>query len=105
LFVFFYKKNKQNIYIEKTRETKKQKKTRNYRKKIVYKKKVQTKRQPGQKTHLITRYADLTRREFFLLLPFLLLTFITGFGSNLVFDPLRFSVASLLYSKFPHRSI
>jgi len=26
LFVFFYKKNKQNIYIEKTRETKKQKK-------------------------------------------------------------------------------
>ena len=42
---------------------------------------------------------DITRREFFLLLPFLLLIFVLGILPFVVLDSLHFSVSSLIYSK------
>lgn len=42
---------------------------------------------------------DISRREFFLLLPFLLLIFVLGIVPFVILDSLHFSVSSLIYSK------
>jgi len=44
---------------------------------------------------------DITRRELYLLLPFLFLVFILGIVPNLVLDSIHLSVSSLLHQKTP----
>jgi NADH:ubiquinone oxidoreductase subunit 4 (subunit M) len=49
----------------------------------------------------LLRYADLTRREFYLLLPFLLLSLILGLFPNLVLATLHLPVSAILYQISP----
>jgi NADH-ubiquinone oxidoreductase chain 4 len=50
----------------------------------------------GSFSPYLLRASDLTRREFFLLLPYLILTFLLGIFPNLILDYLQFPVSGLI---------
>jgi len=53
----------------------------------------------GSPSRYLNPCLDITRREYYLLLPFLLLIFVLGILPLVVLDSLHFSVSSLIYSK------
>jgi NADH-ubiquinone oxidoreductase chain 4 len=53
----------------------------------------------GSPSRYLNPCLDITRREYYLLLPFLLLIFVLGILPLVVLDSLHFSVSSLIYSQ------
>jgi len=52
----------------------------------------------GNESMYLIRSKDLTRREFFLLLPLIFFTFLLGIYPNIILDSIHLSVSSLLYN-------
>lgn len=55
----------------------------------------------GNESMYLVKSKDLTRREFFLLVPLVFLTFLLGIYPNLVLDSIHLSVSTLLHNS-PH---
>jgi NADH-ubiquinone oxidoreductase chain 4 len=54
----------------------------------------------GNESIYLIKAKDLTRREFFLLLPLVFLTFLFGVFPNILLDPIHYSVSFLLYNNY-----
>jgi NADH-ubiquinone oxidoreductase chain 4 len=52
----------------------------------------------GNESMYLIKAKDLTRREFFILLPLTFLTFLLGIYPNIILDSIHLSVSTLLYN-------